>query len=198
MQPDHRQSVTPPCAIFTIPVLWKVGIVFFESSPAEQVAILYRRPDRRCRALFLNPGQDEPDNIRLLCGVDRPSSRDAMPFFKTASTTGRRGVLSDKNGVPLHRRLLSVIGGMGYGEAPANKIRRMPLHRGQSLSANTGQFFGMQPKTSSKTALLKVLQYGVCRWHTETYGGVCCSCLLCSRRFVSSFCSFSYKSGRSS
>ena len=63
------------------------------------------------------------------------------PFLQAASAAGRRRVLSHEDRMPLHRRLLSVVGRLGRSQSLANEILGMMPY---GLSAFLREVFSLR------------------------------------------------------
>ena len=70
----------------------------------------------------------ETSNVFLFIMGEWPSLLDRMPFFQTAATAGRRGMLRDEHGMLPEGGLFAVIGLFCRGKALLDELSRVFQH----------------------------------------------------------------------
>jgi hypothetical protein len=104
---------------------------------------------------LLNVLPDKPafqnlDDVVDLFLRERPAFRDVVPFGQTAPAAGPCCVLSDKDRMVAHRCLSAVIGWIGIGQPPCNKIPSVLEDCIQTLIPEILSFFAGKSKPAAK------------------------------------------------
>ena len=90
-----------------------------------------------------DPGDDEFDCESFFSIRERVSGRNAVPLHESGAAAAGRGVLGGKDGMPLHRRLMSVVGDLGGGKALGDDLKRVLPQKGVAFCLRRFPVFGV-------------------------------------------------------
>ncbi len=105
---------------------------------------------RKLFYLFFNPGHNQIHGKLLLLGGKRNAGRNMMPFAKASAAAGCGGMLSHKNRMVSHRRLLAVVGNNGRRQPFADKIFGMPANGSKAFFGHIRTFLFRKSEPAAK------------------------------------------------
>ncbi len=118
-------------------------------------SLFFRLPRLCIRQFPVDPCHEQIYDFLLSHRVKRYALWHAIPLFKTAAATACTGMLSNKNRMSAHGRLLTVIRRKRRRKTRAHKIGGMPADHVPALFLRIGFFFFGQMKFTPKIRFFK-------------------------------------------